>query len=92
MLEKLESLYKRYKEIAHQMTEPDVMSDMKRYIKLNKDYKDLTPVIDTYKEYARVIEDINSTKEMLSVEKDDEFKKIKIQVVEYLEQIFHNIV
>ncbi len=84
MLQKLESLHKRYEEIAKQMNEPDVMSDMKRFIKLNKDYKELTPVIDAYKEYAKVIADINSTKEMLSIEKDDEFKNFAKQELDEL--------
>lgn len=84
MLEKLESIYKRYEEIARQMNEPDAMSDMKRFIKLNKDYKELTPVIDAYKEYAKIVEDIDSTRKMLSDEKDDEFKNLAKEELEKL--------
>ena len=76
MLGKLESIYKRYLDIAHLMNEPEAMSDMKKFIKLNKDYKELTPVIDAYKEYAKIVEDIESTKLMVSTEKDEEFKAL----------------
>ena len=60
------------------------MSDMKRFIKLNKDYKELTPVIDAYKEYAKIVEDIDSTKQMLSTEKDDEFRNLAKDELEQL--------
>jgi peptide chain release factor 1 len=76
MLDKLEAIYKRWEEIGKQIADPDVMSDMKRYIKLSKDFKELQPVIDAYKEYKLVMENITSTKEILSKEKDDEFREM----------------
>jgi len=76
LLEKLEAIYNRWLAIAEEITLPDVMSDMKRYIKLNKDYKDLQPVVEAYKEYKNVIENIANTKEIISVEKDDDFREM----------------
>ena len=74
LLEKLEAIYNRWLAIAEEITLPDVMSDMKRYIKLNKDYKDLQPVVEAYKEYKNIIENIANTKEIISVEKDEDFR------------------
>jgi peptide chain release factor 1 len=74
LLEKLEAIYNRWLAIADEIALPDVMSDMKRYIKLNKDYKDLQPVVEAYKEYKNIIENIANTKEIISVEKDDDFR------------------
>jgi peptide chain release factor 1 len=76
LLEKLEAIYNRWLAIAEEISLPDVMSDMKRYIKLNKDYKDLQPVVEAYKEYKNVIENIANTKEIISVEKDDDFREM----------------
>ncbi|MGD0710221.1 MAG: peptide chain release factor 1 [Bacteroidales bacterium] len=76
MLDKLEAIYKRWEEIGKQIADPDAMSDMKRYIKLSKDFKELQPVIDAYKEYKLVMDNITSTKEILSKEKDDEFREM----------------
>ncbi|RLD34869.1 MAG: peptide chain release factor 1 [Bacteroidetes bacterium] len=59
-----------------QMNEPSVMSNMNKFIKLNKDYKNLQPIIDAYKEYANVIANIDSTKKVLKTEKDDEFREM----------------
>lgn len=74
MLKKLEDIYKRYKEISEQISDPKIMSNMKHYIKLSKDYKELQPIIDTYKKYTNILGNIKSTKEILYKEKDEEFK------------------
>jgi peptide chain release factor 1 len=79
MIEKLEGIYIRWQEIAKEMSDPDAMSDMKKYIKLNKDYKDLQPIVDAYKEYSNVLANIESTKEVLKTEKDDEFREMAKQ-------------
>lgn len=74
MLEKLEAIYNRWEDIGRQMNEPDAMGDMKRYIKLNKDYKELEPVVEAYRKYSKVVSDLASTKELLYNEKDEEMK------------------
>lgn len=74
MLDKLEAIYNRYLEIEQQMNDPGVMADMKSYIKLSKDYKELQPVIQAYKEYKLVMDNIAHAKEILYQEKDEEFR------------------
>ena len=51
ILEKLESVEARYNEIAKLLADPSVISDMDKYVKLNKEYKDLEPIIEAFKEY-----------------------------------------
>ncbi len=74
MLEKLEALYRSFLEIEDQMNDPQVMSDMKRFVKLNRNYKDLQPIVDAYKTYKNVIENIDSSKEILDNETDEDFR------------------
>ena len=74
MLEKLEALYNRWKEIEQQLNDPEVMSDMKRYVKLNRDYKDLQVVVKAYLRYKKIDNDIASAKEVLYKEKDEDFR------------------
>lgn len=76
MLDKLEAINLKYLAIEEQMNQPEIMSDMKRYVKLNKDYKDLQPVISAYKEYKNVLENIDNAKEVLNKEKDEEFREM----------------
>ncbi|MBO7226538.1 MAG: peptide chain release factor 1 [Bacteroidales bacterium] len=84
MLEKLEAIHIRFQELEKEMNNPDIMSDMKRFVKLNKDYKDLLPVIAAYKEYKDVLGNIANCKEILSTEKDEEFREMaKLELSEF---------
>jgi peptide chain release factor 1 len=74
--DKLEVIKNRWEEIAEQMNDPAVMADMKRYIKLNKDYKDLEPVVLAYKDYKTIIGNIESAQELLKTEKDADFREM----------------
>ncbi|MDR0368443.1 MAG: peptide chain release factor 1 [Bacteroidales bacterium] len=74
LLEKLEVIHQRWQEIGEQITQPDIIADMKRYVKLNKDYKDLQPVIEAYKEYKNILSNIDNAKAVLAEEKDEEFR------------------
>jgi peptide chain release factor 1 len=74
--DKLEVIKNRWEEIAEQMNDPAVMADMKRYVKLNKDYKDLEPVVLAYKDYKTIIGNIESAQELLKTEKDADFREM----------------
>ena len=76
MLDKLAAIHNRWIEIGEQMTDPDVIADMKKFIKLNKDYRDLEPIVIAYKEYKNVLENEASTREILDSETDDEFREM----------------
>ncbi len=74
MLDKLEAIYSRYQEIEQQMNDPEITSDMKRFVKISKDYKDLQPVVKAYKDYKALLDTIAECKELLSTEKDEELR------------------
>lgn len=76
LLEKLEGIYRRWIEIGEEITRPEIMADMKRYIKLNKDYKDLQPIVEAYKTYKNILENIVNAKNILNTEKDDDFREM----------------
>lgn len=76
LLEKLQAINDRYEEVGKLIAEPDIMSDMKRYIQLNKEYKDLQPIITAYKEYKNVRDNIASARKILAMEKDAEFREM----------------
>ncbi len=58
------------------MNDPEVMADVKKFVKLNKDYKELEPVVNAYKEYKKLLSDIESAKDVLANEKDPEFREM----------------
>lgn len=76
MLDKLQAIKERWISIGEEMNDPSAMSDMKKYIKLNKDYKELEPIVTEYEIYKNVLDNIKSTKEILKNEKDDEFRSM----------------
>jgi len=73
MLDRLAGIHNRWIEIGEQMNDPEVISDMKRFVKLNRDYRELEPIVEAYKEYKNIVENIESTKEMLETETDADF-------------------
>ena len=76
MLDKLEAIYARYQEIEQQMNDPEITSDMKRFVKLSKDYKDLQPVVKAFHEYKGLLDTIAECKELLANEKDPELREM----------------
>lgn len=79
MLEKLEAINEKYLEIEKEMNDPAVMQDMKHYVKISKDYKDLQPIIEAYKTYKNILENIDNAKYVLNNEKDEDFKELAKQ-------------
>lgn len=85
LIEKLEFIHQRWLDVEVQMNEPDAMSDMKKYIKLSKEYKDLAPIVEAYKEYKNVVNNITSAKEILQNEKDEEFRNMaRVEMDEFI--------
>ena len=52
MFDKLESVVNRHEQIGIELTRPDVASNNELFRKLMKDYSDLTPIVEKYKEYV----------------------------------------
>ena len=76
ILEKLEGLVSRFEEISTLITDPNVISDQKRYVKLTKEYKDLSEIMKARKEYINCLQNANDAREMISAEDDPEMKEM----------------
>jgi peptide chain release factor 1 len=85
ILERLEGVKLRFDEVAEQITDPEVINDVKRYVKLNKEYKNLEPIIDAYKKYKNILSNIEDAREILSQETDDEMREMAKMEIEELE-------
>jgi peptide chain release factor 1 len=70
MLEKLFQIKKRYEEVEQKLSDPKVIADMKQFMKLNKEYRDLEKVVEAYHSYKKLTDDINEAKTILANEKD----------------------
>ena len=74
MIDKLEGIRDRFREVGEWLTQPDAMADMKRFSQMSKEYKDLEKIMIVFSEYEQVLSDIAGAKEMLSTEKDEDFR------------------
>ena len=69
MLDKLQAIYDRYQYLEEQISDPDVVQDMDRYRKINKEYKDLQPVVDAFLEYRNVLSNLDLAR--FTLQEDD---------------------
>jgi peptide chain release factor 1 len=76
LLKKLDVIEMRFQEVGTLITDPDIIADMSRYVKLNKEYKDLEEVVSAYKTYQVTVENIKNTKEIIATESDLEYKEM----------------
>ena len=83
MLEKLENLENRFKELSDLMIKPEILSDQKQYIKLSKEYKELKKIIDKGQGYKSILSNISEAQEIISNEKDEEM----LEIAKRLEEI-----
>jgi len=74
MLDKLHAIKDRFEEVSSLIVKPEIISNMPQYIKLNKEYKDLKPIVDTIDKYIKVIASIDEAKDILKNETDSELK------------------
>lgn len=84
MLDKLEAIKVRYEDIQAQMNDPSVMGDMKKYIKLNKDYKELQPIMESFERYKTILANLDHARDIMYNEKDEEFRAMAKEEVTFL--------
>ena len=85
MLEKLEAIYARFKEIELLLSSPEVVSDMKQFTKLNREYGGLKEVVESYFSYKKLLEGIEEAREILKTETDKEMKDMAKEELDMLE-------
>ena len=76
LLEKLDILVARFEEVSTLITDPNVIADQRRYVKLTKEYKELGDLMDARKEYIQILTGIDEAKDILANESDQEMREI----------------
>lgn len=85
LLGKLEAIHFRFVEVGKMITDPDIISDMDRYVKLNKEYRDLEEVDTAYKNYKNILDNLKSARELLEIETDPEMREMAKMEIDSLE-------
>lgn len=86
MLERLSAIVARYQEVELLLSDPSVIADMSRFKKLNKEYKDLLPLVEVKAKYQAVMDSIREAKEILRNESDAAFREMAQEELDVSEQ------
>ena len=88
MIEKLEIVQQRFIEVSDLIIQPDIIADQKRYVKLNKEYKDLNKVVEKGSAYKSVLANIHEAELMIKEESEPEMIEMaKMQLQEAKEEL-----
>lgn len=85
LLEKLEFIRLRFVEVGEQITNPEVIADNKRFVRLNREYRELERVVEAYLNYKLTLENIESARTMLKEESDAEMREMAKAELDELE-------
>ena len=84
MLETLEGIHARFKEVELLLSSPEVASDIKQFTKLNKEYSDLKLIVERYFEYKNLIGNLSEAREIIEESDDPEMKEMAREELEEL--------
>ena len=88
MVDKLNVIKQRFNEVTDLIIQPEIISDQKKYIKINKEYKDLKNIMEKGDVYLSLIDNINEAEKILTEEKDPEMIEMaKSQIEEAKSQL-----
>ncbi len=82
MIDRLEATLEKYNSLTEELSKPEVLSDVKKMTSLSKEQASLADIIEKYKEYKKVVSDINDAKEMLDDKEMAAFAKEEISKLE----------
>ncbi|MDR1067373.1 MAG: peptide chain release factor 1 [Clostridiales bacterium] len=76
MFGRLEELENKFDELSRSISEPSVMSNMDGWRRMMKEHSDISPVVETFREYKKALAAVAEAKEMLGENMDDDFRKL----------------
>jgi len=85
LLEKLEGMEARFHDIGVQLGDPATIADQKKFMQLNKSYRELEEVVNATREYRRILSQINEARYVLNNDKDEDFRAMAKAELETLE-------
>ena len=85
LIEQLESIKERFEEVSQQITMPEIVSDMAKFKKISKEYRDLEKIVNEYKAYKLILAHIDEAKHIIANEKDEEMREMAKDELDELE-------
>ena len=85
LLEKVLGLQEKFDSLQEQLSDPEVISDMKKFVQLNKEYKELMPILEAGNEFKKILENYEMAKEILATEKDEDLREMAKEEIAEIE-------
>ncbi|MFM1914049.1 MAG: hypothetical protein RIR51_1902 [Bacteroidota bacterium] len=85
MIDQLEAIKERFNEVEQQISRPEIVSDLKKFTTLSKEYKDLQKIVNKYQEYSTILGNIKEAKDVIATEKDEDFREMAKAELDELE-------
>ena len=86
LLDKLAFTENKYEELSVKISDPSIMANQKEWRKLCKEHADLEIIVTAYREYKKVLEDLEANKEMLEEESDKEMREMLSEEISMLKE------
>jgi peptide chain release factor 1 len=86
LLEKLRDIQRRFLDLEGKLGDPDVVADMNRFVKINREYRSLEPVVKAAKDYENIVSNIDGSREIIENESDADFVRMAKEELEQFEQ------
>ena len=87
ILNRLDGLKIKFEEMGQQMTDPEVIADMKRFVQLNKEYRELEPLVAAADKFKKTLANLADAKDILANEKDEDMREMAREEVAELEPL-----
>ncbi len=85
ILSRFDGLKMKYEEIGNQLTDPEIIADMKKFVALNKEYRELEPIIIAGEKYRTAVDNLAGAKDIFATEKDEEMREMARMEISELE-------
>ena len=86
ILQRLDGLKLKYEELGQKLTDPEVIADVKQFVQLNKDYKELEPIIETSERFRTALANLAEAKDVLANDKDEEMREMAREEIAELDR------
>ena len=91
ILLRLDGLKLKYEETGQKLTDPEVIADVKQFVQLTKEYKELEPIIETSERYRTAIANLAEAKDILANDKDEEMREMARMEIAELEPMLEKM-
>ena len=85
ILNRLDGLKLKYEETGQKLTDPEVIADVKQFVQLTKEYKELEPIIETSERYRTALANLAEAKDTYANDKDEEMREMAREMIAELE-------